>query len=207
MFISKREIKNDKKTKENKNKNKIKNENKNDDNKNDDNNNENKYIELEYKDLINNELYFENNLNLFASACYMITYNIVEDVLKKNSSVNYYCEKFRETINDNLVMNNDFEELNEISDYESINIGVDSYETYESNCGSLYEQINDKKEIINNIINKNEKVISDFVERLKKIGIPEQSNQENIYRILSFPWCISGQVLSSIKIINFQYVD
>ena len=207
LFISKREIKNDKKTKENKNKNKIKNENKNDDNKNDDNNNENKYIELEYKDLINNELYFENNLNLFASACYMITYNIVEDVLKKNSSVNYYCEKFRETINDNLVMNNDFEELNEISDYESINIGVDSYETYESNCGSLYEQINDKKEIINNIINKNEKVISDFVERLKKIGIPEQSNQENIYRILSFPWCISGQVLSSIKIINFQYVD
>ena len=104
-------------------------------------------------------------------------------------------------------MNNDFEELNEISEYESINIGVDSYESYESYYDSLYDQINEKKAIINNIINKNEKDMSNFVERLKKIGIPYQSNEENKYRILSFPWCISGQVLSSIKIINFQNVD
>ena len=170
--------------------------------------NENKQIKLEYKDLINNELYFQNNLNLFASACYIISYNIIEDVLcgkGQNSSTNYYCEKFQETINYNLIMNNDFEELNEISEYESINIGVDNYESYESNYNSFLDQINMKKEIINNIINKNKKDMSNFVENLGKMKIPKQPNQENEYRILSFPWCISGDILSSIKINNFKY--
>ena len=169
--------------------------------------NENKHTELEYNDLINNELYFQNNLNLFASACYMISYNILENILNNKSSVNVFCEKFKKTINDNLIMNNDFEDLNEISEYESTNTGLDNYESYESNFFSLYDKINDKKEIINNIINKNEKDISNFVEILKKIGIPNQPNIENKYRILSFPWCISGQILSSIKIINFHCVD
>ena len=181
------------------NKKEIKNENKNE--------NKNRNYKLKYNDLINNELYFQNNLNLFASACYMISYNIIEDVLNKISSVSYYCKKFQETINDNLIMNNDFEELSEISEYESINLGVDNYESYESNYNSFYEQINEKKETINSIINKNEKVMINFVERLRKTEIPKQSNQENKYRILSFPWCISGQILSSIKIINFHIVD
>ena len=181
------------------NKKEIKNENKNE--------NKNRNYKLKYNDLINNELYFQNNLNLFASACYMISYNIIEDVLNKISSVSYYCKKFQETINDNLIMNNDFEELSEISEYESINLGVDNYESYESNYNSFYEQINEKKETINSIINKNEKDMINFVERLRKTEIPKQSNQENKYRILSFPWCISGQILSSIKIINFHIVD
>ena len=129
----------------------------------------------------------------------MISYNIIEDVLNKISSVSYYCKKFQETINDNLIMNNGFEELSEISEYESINLGVDNYESYESNYNSFYEQINEKKETINSIINKNEKDMINFVERLRKTEIPKQSNQENIYRILSFPWCIAGLLLSQIN--------
>ena len=172
--------------------------------KNNEDKNSNKYTKLEFNDLINNELYFENNFNLFASACYMISYNIIEAVLHNKSSVDFYSEKFQETINDNLIMNNDFEELNEISEYESINIGIDNYESYESNYGLFYDKINKKKEIINNIINKNQKDMSNFVDILKKAEIPKQPSQENKYRILSFPWCISGQILSNLKFINFH---
>ena len=41
-----------------------------------------------------------------------------------------------------------------------------------------------------------------FVKELKKNKIPQQFNEENQYRILSFPWCISGHILSNIKFLN-----
>ena len=163
---------------------------------------------LNKKDLINNNLYFMNNLNLFASSCYMITYNIIEDVINKKidnkSSVDYFCKRFSNTINDNLIKENDFEELNEISEYETQNLGFDYYDSNETSCELLYEKINNRKKYIEEIIEKKRNDMNNFVNELKTYKIPKQPDEENQYRILSFPWCISGQILSNIKFIKMN---
>ena len=32
--------------------------------------------------------------------------------------------------------------------------------------------------------------------------MPKNANEENQYRILSFPWCIAGKLLSTMKFLN-----
>ena len=159
-------------------------------------------------DLINNELYFMNNLNLFASACYMISYNLLEDVLNKKikneDAVKYYCKTFNEIINGNLIMDNNLEELNEISEYESLNLGIEYYESNESSYDFLYEKKNQELKLINNKIDKKKNDMMNFVKELKNTEIPKQANEENKYRILSFPWCICGQFLANMKFLNYE---
>ena len=168
---------------------------------------------LDKKDLINNELLYMNNLNLFASACYMISYNLLESVtlnkkFNKDSSIIYYCNLLEETINYNLKMDNDYQELNEISEYEAMNIGADGYESYEESFNSFFDDINVQKNIIKNNIDKKKEDMLNFEKRLNALSIPKRDpNEENKYRILSFPWCISGTVLTNIKFLNLHYDD
>ena len=51
-------------------------------------------------------------------------------------------------------MENDYEELNEISEYESLNFGVDYYECNESSYDILY----DKNELIRILLIKRKKI-------------------------------------------------
>ena len=162
-------------------------------------------------DLINNDLFFMNKMHLFASACYMISYNISKKVIdKKNkenkneSIIEYYSGKFSEIINDNLIMDNNYEELNEISEYDSNNIGVDYYEYNENIYDYFYEKIDREKKAIKEIIDKKKNDMLNFIKDLKNLQIPKYANEENQYRILSFPWCISGHILSNIKFLNFK---
>ena len=156
-------------------------------------------------DLINIELNFMNDLYLFASACYMISYNLLEEVLnKKEGSLDNFYNKFLQVINDSIVMDDNFEELNEISEYEALDIGVDYYECNESSYDLLYDKINNDNKIVENIINKKKKDMDNFVKELKRHKIPQQANEENQNRILSFPWCISGEILSTIKFLNYK---
>ena len=156
-------------------------------------------------DLINIELNFINDLYLFASACYMISYNLLEEVLnKKEGSLDNFYNKFLQVINDSIVMDDNFEELNEISEYEALDIGVDYYECNESSYDLLYDKINNDNKIVENIINKKKKDMDNFVKELKRHKIPQQANEENQNRILSFPWCISGEILSTIKFLNYK---
>ena len=47
-----------------------------------------------------------------------------------------------------------------------------------------------------------------FEKRIKDLPIPKRDpNEENKYRILSFPWCISGTVLTNIKFVNLHNDD
>ena len=158
------------------------------------------------KDLINNDLYFQNNLNLLASACYMTSYNILE--LKNDKeytkTLNNYFENYKKIINENLVMDNDFEELNEISEYAASNIGIDFYEYNEICYDSLYYKINREKEEIKNKLEKIKKDMLSFIKELKNTPLPEEPDLENQYRILSFPWCISGNILSNIKFLKMN---
>ena len=43
-----------------------------------------------------------------------------------------------------------------------------------------------------------------FVRELSQTKIPKQANEENEYRILSFPWCICGLFLVNIKLLNLK---
>ena len=174
--------------------------------------NEKTYWIFDKKDLINNDSFFANNLNIFASACYMISYNILaikgEKKEKKSQSiVEYYYEKYSKIIKENLIMDNDFEELNEISEYESLSMGIDYYESNEILYDNLLEKIYKQKKQIKKILKKKRNDMSNFIKDLQNTPIPEDANQENQYRILSFPWCISGHILSFIKFLNLKIED
>ena len=41
-----------------------------------------------------------------------------------------------------------------------------------------------------------------FVNDTKRYNIPKNANDENQYRILSFPWCIAGNLLPLIKLLK-----
>ena len=116
----------------------------------------------------------------------------------------YYSEKYNKFINENLIMDNDFEEIDEISEYEASNIGIDFYECNEISFDNLCEKINKEKKDIKEIIDKKKNDMINFVKNLQTIPIPGEANEENQYRILSFPWCISGQILSNIKFLNLK---
>ena len=156
-------------------------------------------------DLINLSLLFKTNLHLFASACYMITYNLLEEILNKlinnKPSLESFFSNYISLINDNLVTNDTFENINEISEYESSNLGMDYYENIKNNYSCIHKEIEENKKIMKQIIDKKKKDIEKFINELKRIPIPKQPNEENQYRILSFPWCISGDILASIKYI------
>ena len=158
-------------------------------------------------DLINISLLFKRNLHLFASSCYMISYNLLEDVLNKiiegKPIIDIYYNKYSSLINENISSDDMIEEISEISEYDSINMGIDFYEGFEINNSYIYNQIKNKKELMNDIMNKKKKDMDNYIDELKSIPIPKQSYEENQYRILSFPWCIAGNALSFIKYTNF----
>ena len=147
-----------------------------------------------------------NQLNLFASACYIICYNLLKEIIqnkiKYKTIIENYAERFSKIINDNLIMENNFEELNDISVYESENIGIDLSESFENSYNLFSEKINQERIAIKEIINKKRNDMIKFIKEIKGLPIPRKPDDENQYRILSFPWCFSGEILTNIKFIN-----
>ena len=163
---------------------------------------------LDKIDLINNTTFFMNQLNLFASACYIICYNLlnetIQDKIKSKNIIINWAEKFSKIIKEYLITDNDFEELNDISEYESGNIGIYYYTSNENSFDYLCEKINIKRNLIEEIISKKRDDMIQFIRKLKNLPIPKKPNDENQYRILSFPWCISGEILTNIKFLNMH---
>ena len=173
------------------------------------NNIETNHKKISEKELINISLVFKRNYHLFASACYMITYNLLEEVLNKKINgrpiIDFYCEKLISLINDNFVQDDTFEDICDIYEYEYSNLGIDYTENYEDNYSNIYQEIENQKKLINNkTIDKLKNNMNKFIDELRRIPIPKQANDENQYRILSFPWCISGNILTSIKYIKYD---
>ena len=150
---------------------------------------------------LNDEIFFKNNLNLFASACYIISYNFY-DTFSQESYVDILGIKFNQYINESLFKDNEIEDLNGISEYECDVYGTAFYECQENNIEDYHNNYNEKKKLIKNIIEDNVKDMKGFVRETKRFKIPENPNIENQYRILSFPWCISGKLLSIMKFLN-----
>ncbi len=152
---------------------------------------------------LNREIFYVNNLNLFASACYMITYNFIDDILNKDNSVEIYGNKFMNLIMDCFYKDTENEEFVSYVDYESDCLGVDNYDIREEKIVILYEKNNIKVSNAIDIIIKNVEDMKCFVDEIKEMKkIPKQANEENQYRILSFPWCIAGNLLTVMKYLN-----
>ena len=150
---------------------------------------------------LNDELFFRNNLNLFASACYMISYDFFEIINQKNIVENY-GKIFKDVIFDNMLMNKDLENIGEDSDIDSERFGIDYRDSFETNINGYFFNFNNKSKIIKDIIQMNINDMKCFVEDAKRFNMPKNADDENQYRILSFPWCIAGLLLSNIKFLN-----
>jgi hypothetical protein len=150
---------------------------------------------------LNDEIFFKNNLNLFASACYMTSYNFY-DKFSQESMISYYGDIFNNYINENLFKENEIENLNFVSECECDTLGVGFYECQEYNLEDYHDNYNNNKKLIKKIINSNVEDMEGFIREAKRFKAPKKANEENQYRILSFPWCISGKLLSIIKFLK-----
>ena len=56
-----------------------------------------------------------------------------------------------------------------------------------------------QNKIIEDIINKKRNEMIYFINELSENNFPKEANDENQFRILSFPWFISGNILSNFK--------
>ena len=85
-------------------------------------------------------------------------------------------------------------------------LGIDFIECEESNVIRCFEQFNKKNAIISDIIQKNINDMKCFAKDTKRFNLPKNANDENQYRILSFPWCIAGNILSMMKMIRVPFI-
>ena len=160
-----------------------------------------KNIEFPILKGLNEEIFFTNNLNLFASACYMISYNFFE-IINQKKIVENYGKKFENMIIENLEQDNGLEKIGEDSDVDSYMFGIDYNESLDSNINEHFYTFNNKIKKISDIIQLNVNDMKYFVKEAKRFNSPKNPDDENQYRILSFPWCIAGLLLSNIKFLN-----
>ena len=150
---------------------------------------------------LNSEIFFKNNLNLFASACYIVSYNFYDE-FSQESSISFLGETFNKFIEESLFKENELEDLNINTEYETEIYGDNYYDIYENNIERFHFEYEQKKLWIKKIIERNVEDMKGFIKESKRFKRAENANKENQYRILSFPWCIAGKLLSTMKFLN-----
>ena len=150
---------------------------------------------------LNSEIFFKNNLNLFASACYIISYNFYEE-FSHESSINELANLFLKFIENSLFKEKEIESIKNYTEYEVELYGSNFYDIYENKLEKYHYEYEQKKIFLKKIIEKNLEDMKGFIEETKRIKRAENANKENQYRILSFPWCIAGKLLSTIKFLH-----
>ena len=168
--------------------------------KNINNTNNTNIIIQDLKDL-NSELFFKNNLNLFASACYLVSYNFYEE-FSQESAVNEFGNIFNKNLEETLFKKDEIESINFETEYEGEMYGINYYEIYEEHLNRYHLEYDQKKMWIKKIIEKNVEDMKGFIKETKRFKRAENANKENQYRILSFPWCLAGKLLSTIKFLH-----
>ena len=132
---------------------------------------------------------------------FMISYDFF-DIINKKNIVEKYGKIFEDMIIENIIEDDDLEKLGEDCEVDSERFGIDYEYSFESNINGYFDKFNNKSKIIKDIIQKNINDMKYFVEDAKKFIIPKNPDDENQYRVLSFPWCIAGLLLSIIKFLN-----
>ena len=131
----------------------------------------------------------------------MISYDFF-DIINKKNIVEKYGKIFEDMIIENIIEDDDLEKLGEDCEVDSERFGIDYEYSFESNINGYFDKFNNKSKIIKDIIQKNINDMKYFVDDAKKFIIPKNPDDENQYRVLSFPWCIAGLLLSIIKFLN-----
>ncbi len=158
--------------------------------------------EISLKDL-NNEISFINNLNNFSSACYIICYNLFDICSKRETELKNFKDLFTELILNCLIKEDDIYNLEMVNEYETENLGIENYyENFDYLYNDYCEIYEFKRKKILDIIESQNIILKDFLNKIaNNYHLPNNPDDENQSRILSFPWCISGKMLSTFKVL------
>ena len=90
-----------------------------------------------------------------------------------------------------------------VNEYETENLGIENYyENFEYLYNDYCEIYEFKRKKILDIIESQNKILKDFLNKIaNNYHLPNNPDDENQSRILSFPWCISGKMLSTFKVL------
>ena len=161
-------------------------------------------------DFLDYETFYKNSLQDFASACYLISYDFKSIIIEYKNNKNLLLEfknLFLNFIFENCFENYNINFINDINDYEN---NFDGFQIF-SNSNFVEENFNDylisfeeQKNLIIEIINEKEKQIKNFFDNIlsnnfQNFNLSNKPTEETLNRILSFPWCISGKILSTMK--------
>ena len=161
-------------------------------------------------DFLDYETFYKNSLQDFASACYKISYDFRSLIIEYKNNKDLLLEfknLFLNFIFENCFENYNINYINDINDYEN------NYEGFQifSNSNFIEENFNDylisfeeQKNLIIEKINEKEEQIKNFFDNilsnnLQNFKLSNKPTEETLNRILSFPWCISGKILSTMK--------
>ena len=113
---------------------------------------------------LNNEEFYQNNLNNFASACYMICYNLEDNIKKINNidKLKEFKNKFESLIEKSIRKDYDYNDIYDVSEYEMNEFGIDFYECFENNYDNYSINIEEKLNKIKDVINKNDNELKQF---------------------------------------------
>ena len=160
-----------------------------------------KYIFKKKEDLIgnpNDELFFINHYDSYASACYMISYTFHKILETKKEKLEKYKKKFTKVI---LSAKEEIEkEAISVSEYECFALGIDMSENYFEIEDTYQKRKNEKKKAIEEVINSHAESLKYFLKKCSSFYKNQKAPDEDFkYRILSFPWCASVHLLSKIN--------
>lgn len=141
-----------------------------------------------------------------ASAFYYVCYDmlqVIEDVGRDPTILDEMKNNFENVIFEDFKFNNENDEVNQyqrcLSDYNCLSLGGDFADSFYYEDAYMIE-IEKEKAAIREKLENWKKIIIHFIkEKTKVLKIPKKVNEENQFRILSFPWCSAGDILIKIK--------
>lgn len=162
----------------------------------------------EYKHVLYKSEYFaadtelKNAINKRASAFYYVAYdlfNVINKLLKSGHALAEYKDSFVEAVSKDESGSYDSYNHSCTYSYEAASYGLD-FDEIGYVAESYAEEISSRRQQTRHKMEKIRESIEDFVcNTTKNFKIPNNPNDENQYRILSFPWCSAGSILSKIK--------
>jgi hypothetical protein len=147
-----------------------------------------------------------NTQTMRASAFYYVCYDmlkVIEDVSRNDTLLDEMKINFENVIFEDFKYNNENDEMNQyqrcFSEYNCMNLGGDFGDSFYYEDAYMKEIENEKNEIREKLENWKKIIINFIKEKTKVLKIPKSVNEENQFRILSFPWCSAGDILIKIK--------
>ena len=121
------------------------------------------------------------------------------DIQFCTNQIELFKERLNEMLTESVFNVNNQINLNQASIYLNDNLGLCEEESLPMFYDDFYTQQRDTIEKIKDVLDQYEKVLIQFSKQCLKSDIPKLIDEEKQNRILSFPWCIAGDLLSNMK--------